>query len=224
MPEAQRPGPQDALAGLFARLPLRRWPAHRVKRQALNRGIFALIGLRPPAAEHTAAEGKLLQSFAAGRRTIVEIGVAEGASAWEIRSVMDPGGTLYLVDPYPMSRLGPLCPKRLVAHRLVGSVERGRVVWIEQPSQSAWRTWIGGEIDFLFIDGDHDYDAVRADWEGWTAHLSGDGHVALHDASLQAPWTDADSGPVRLAAELRAGERGWRVVEEVDSLMVLARG
>lgn len=114
MPEAERTRPAAALAGVLVRWPLRRPPEHRVRRGALSRAIFALIGLRPPAAQHTAAEGELLRSCATGRRSIVEIGVAEGASAWEMRSVMDPGGTIYLVDPYPI----------VAVHVVVGLVGR----------------------------------------------------------------------------------------------------
>ena len=219
--EPDQTGPTAAPAEASIR-PSSRQPQYRPQLGGtLNRASFALIGLRPPTAEHTAAEGGLLQRYARGRRSIVEIGVAEGGSAWEMRSVMAPAGILYLIDPYSLSRVGRLSPKRLVAHRLVGAVRRGRVVWIELPSQRACQGWCA-EIDFLFIDGDHAYEAVRADWEGWTPHLASAGHVALHDASLRASWTTTRDGPVRLVEELRGG-REWQVVQEVDSLVVLRR-
>src|SRR5439155_14171371 len=37
------------------------------------------------------------------------------------------------------------------------------------------------EIDLLFIDGDHSYEAVRADLEVWLPKLKDDGIVAFHD-------------------------------------------
>jgi len=37
------------------------------------------------------------------------------------------------------------------------------------------------EIDLLFIDGDHSYDAVRADVEAWLPKVKNDGIVVFHD-------------------------------------------
>lgn len=196
-------------------------PEHRVDRGRLKPSIFALVGLRPPASEHTEAESLLLQRFSAGARTIVEIGVAEGASAWEMRRGMAADGDLYLVDPYHLSRLGRLSPKRLVAHRLVGSATRGRATWIEELSQTVPVGWTT-PIDFLFIDGDHRYEAVVADWEAWAPHVAAGGFVALHDARVAAPWVDASSGPARLLASLK-DDGGWGIVGEVDSLAILTR-
>ena len=185
-----------------------RWPA------------CALLGLRPPKSEHTVAEGSLLQRYATRCKTIVELGVAEGCSAWEMRKVMATDGTMYLVDPYDRSGLGPLSPARLVAHRLVGSARRASVVWIEERSQDAAASW-STPIDFLFIDGDHGFEAVSADWAGWSPHVLPGRHVALHDARL-APWTDDQTGPVRLLERLRDLPE-WDVVDGVDSLAILRR-
>ena len=196
-------------------------PEHRVGGGRFRRSVFALVGLRPAASEHTAAEGRLLREYAAGRKVIVEIGVAEGGSAWEMRQVMAPDGKLYLIDPYPLRNFGPLSPARLVAHRLVASVTRAEVVWIEEFSHAAAKDWTT-PIDFLFIDGDHSVAAVTADWSAWTCHLAPGGHVALHDARIEAAWTDEATGPVRLLTQLRR-DTAWRVVGEIDSLVVLQR-
>lgn len=190
--------------------------------QFLRRSIFALVGLRPPASEHTRTEGDLLRKYSRGAHTIVEIGVAEGASAWEMRQGMAADGHLFLIDPYPLSRFGRLCPPRLVAHRLVNTGTRGRVTWIEESSQEMSLFW-STPIDFLFIDGDHSYESVRADWNGWTPHLAEHGYVALHDARIEAPWTAQDTGPVRLLANLRE-DPTWQVVDEGDSLAILRPG
>jgi len=152
---------------------------------------------------------------------IVEIGVAEGGSAWEMRQVMAADGKLYLIDPYHLSILGPVSPARLIAHRLVSSIKRGEVVWIEELSLAAGKRW-STPIDFLFIDGDHSYAGVMDDWNQWTRHLAPSGHVALHDARLEAPWTDQATGPVRLLQQLRQDPE-WQVVDEIDSLAVLQR-
>lgn len=188
-------------------------------RASVSSSVFALVGMRPPLSEHTADEGRLLRRYTANARSIVEIGVAEGASAWEARQGMAADGDLYLIDPYHHSRFGRLSPKRLVAHRLVRTIDRARVTWIEDFSQAVALGW-SRPIDFLFIDGDHEFEAVRTDWQMWTPHLAHGGHVALHDARIEAPWVDDDSGPVRLLREIRDDAK-WEVVDEVDSLAIM---
>jgi predicted O-methyltransferase YrrM len=183
--------------------------------------MFAAIGLRPPAAQHSEAEGRMLRKYAEGRSSVVEIGVAEGGSAWELRQVIAPDGTLHLIDPYHLSDIGALSPARMTARRLVGSVRNGQVEWIERFSNEAVTTWTD-PIDFLFIDGDHTFEGVSRDWEEWTPFLTADGHVALHDARTEADWTDPSDGPARLLERLR-DDPGWEIVDGVDSLAVLAR-
>jgi predicted O-methyltransferase YrrM len=187
----------------------------------MNRSIYALFGIRPVLAQHSRAEGELLREYACGAKTLVEIGVAEGGSAWETGQVMAQDGNLYLIDPYPHSRAGQFSPTRLVAHRLITQVARGHVTWIEEFSQNAADGW-STPIDFLFIDGDHSYEGVKADWDAWTPHLATRGHVALHDARIDGAWIDHETGPVRLVLEL-GGNADWITASAVDTLVVLKR-
>jgi hypothetical protein len=71
-----------------------------------------------------------------------------------------------------------------------------------------------GEIDYLFIDGDHTEEGVRADCRAWLPHMRSDGFVLFHDY-----W------PYPLDHEL-AGVDYWprvRMVanEEMDDAMVV---
>ena len=109
----------------------------------LRSPVFAFLGLRPVMAQHTRDEDVLLRQTAKGRRSIVEIGVAEGASAAALRSGMAPDGTLCLIDPFHLSRWKPINGMKRTARRAVNAVPRGRVVWIEKFSDDApfieWR-------------------------------------------------------------------------------------
>jgi predicted O-methyltransferase YrrM len=185
-----------------------------------NSTIAGALRLRPALAQHSAAEGELLERTAAGRRSIVEIGVAEGGSAWHTRRVMDPAGTLVLIDTYPR-RFG-LNLSSIIARRLVEREQRGTVVWRHERSDTAIKSW-SGPIDFLFIDGDHGYDAVRRDWEDWSPHVTADGVVAFHDALLEASWMDESFGSARFVAELRERANGWALTDSADSLAVFQR-
>ena len=189
--------------------------------------MFAALGLRRALAQHSAAEGKLLQRYAEGASTIVEIGVLEGGSALELRSVMDPAGTLVLVDPYAPGRLR-VSMSRLVATRTLRRCDRGTVRWIRSTSAEAAPQW-SGEIDFLFIDGDHSLAAVRQDWELWAPMVRSGGHVALHDARVipggsdgDRAWIDDQAGPVVLAREMGANPQ-WSLVGEAETTVVFRR-
>ena len=182
--------------------------------------LFGALGLRPAVAQHSPAEADLLKRWARGARTVVEIGVAEGGSAWDMRSVMDRAGTLTLIDPYP-TVMG-LNLSRVTARRLVESVPRGRVVWLRQLSSEAVVGW-RAPIDFLLIDGDHSYEATRRDFEDWSPHVTAEGAIAFHDALTAAPWMDDSFGSARFVAELRAAQGPWRLVDSADSLAVFRR-
>lgn len=43
----------------------------------------------------------------------------------------------------------------------------------------------GRAVDYLYIDGDHTYDAVKRDWELYSPLVCEGGLVVLHDATLQ---------------------------------------
>lgn len=200
---------------------------HRTELGWRRRHTFGALGLRPALAEHSQAEGKLLQQYARGARTIVEIGVAEGGSALELRQVMDPDGRIVLIDPYFSGILG-ISFARLVARRTVGRSDRGTVEWLRATSATAATGW-HGEVDFLLIDGDHSEAGVREDWTLWSPLVSVGGRVALHDARAvpggwtgDREWIDEHAGPVRLAEEIR-GDRAWRVAGEVETTVVFRR-
>ena len=187
--------------------------------------VYAWLGMRPVLAQHTAAEHAALEKWAEGRSTIVEIGVAEGVSAIALRHRMAADGTLYLIDPFHLSRIPVLNFTRRTAHRLVGNGSRGRVIWVERFSFDAVREW-NRPIDLLFIDGDHTEDGVRRDWTDWSRFVVPGGIVILHDARVfEGGWTSPEYGPVKLVEELFEQKRlpGWRVVEGIHSLVVVER-
>jgi predicted O-methyltransferase YrrM len=187
--------------------------------------FFAWVGLRPPIAQHTAAEHYALEKHARGCKNLVEIGVAEGTSAVALRTAMNPEGTLYLVDPFHLSRVRTLNFLRRAARRTVFTKERPKIVWIESFSHEAVTAW-NGPIDFLLIDGDHREEAVEKDWNDWHPHVMGNGIIAFHDARLfQGGWTSPGYGPVRFVDRVFRSENPspWAIIEEVDSLVFVRR-
>jgi predicted O-methyltransferase YrrM len=193
--------------------------------RVIQHPFFAWAGLRPPIAQHTAAEHHALEKHARGRKSLVEIGVAEGASAIALRTTMDPEGTLYLVDPFHLSRVRALNFLRRAARRAVSTKSNVKMVWIEAFSHEAVAVW-SRPIDFLLIDGDHREEAVEQDWNDWHPYVMGNGIIAFHDARLfPGGWTSAGYGPVRFVdrAIRNNYSSSWVILEEVDSLVFVGR-
>jgi predicted O-methyltransferase YrrM len=176
--------------------------------------------LRPAVAQHSPAESELLKRTAAGVHSIVEIGVAEGGSAWDMRSVMDPDGTIVLIDPYP--RVLGVNLSSVTARRLLNGEDRGRVIWLHQFSSDAVRDW-EGQIDLLLIDGDHSYEATRDDFESWSPFVAPEGAILFHDALLGAPWMTDEFGSAQFVAELQRSDSPWRLVDSADSMGAFRR-
>jgi predicted O-methyltransferase YrrM len=162
---------------------------------------------------------------------MVEIGVAEGGSAYALAEVMSPSAALILIDPYELSpydrtRTPIVNATKRVAHARVGKIAKGRVTWIDELSTQAVLTW-KDPIDLLFIDGDHREAAVLRDWNEWHPFVVAGGVVLFHDACVfPQGWPGESDGPVKAVNHLfREGGAGpnWRIVEETHSLVVVQR-
>jgi predicted O-methyltransferase YrrM len=193
--------------------------------RAWQHSFFAWAGLRPIKAQHTLSEHQALMRYARGAKSVVEIGVAEGASAAGLREAMPQDGTLYLIDPFHLSRVRALNFLRRAAQHAVESAGNGRTIWMEAFSQDAVREW-KLPIDLLLIDGDHREEAVERDWQDWSPFVVPEGVVVFHDARLfPSGWTASDNGPVRFVDRFFRGNSSspWNIIEEVDSLVFVSR-
>jgi predicted O-methyltransferase YrrM len=57
------------------------------------------------------------------------------------------------------------------------------------------------QIDLLFLDGDHTYEGVKADWDLWSPLVRPGGIIAFHD-TVETEWAH-EPGVVRLVSELK---------------------
>ncbi len=57
----------------------------------------------------------------------------------------------------------------------------GNIVKIKTPSVAAAAAWKRPEIDLLYIDGDHRYQAVKSDLLAWGPHVKEGGFFSGHD-------------------------------------------
>jgi len=193
--------------------------SHEAPPEGRRRSLWALLGLRPAYAEHSERDERILRRLAAHARAIVEIGSAEGTSALAMRESMPPDGRLWCVDPY-VSRIPGLSPRERVAHRVVRGSANGTVTWLKARGADAGRSWTGPRVELLFVDGDHSFEGVSADWVAWSPHLADDAAVVFDDAvGAAAGW-----GPSRLLDEVVLAQgSAWRLEETGDRYAVVRR-
>ena len=92
-------------------------------------------------------------------------------------------------------------------------MEFSRVRMVTGDSVRMGKFWVGGQVDFLFIDGDHDYEQVKADIKAWLDKVVG--KIAFHDYG---------SWPGVTQAVDEAIEQGkLKKVEQAGTLLVVER-
>ncbi len=172
---------------------------------------------------------------------VVEIGSWQGKSAVVLGKGLEGrgldgkgldsngGARLHCVDPFNADGCAPSLPlfaaqraqhtcslragfeRNLARHRLRQRVE----IWQGYSHEIAPR--FPHAIDLLFIDGNHDYEAVRQDFALWAPKLAEGGVICLHDACDKFP------GVKQLIAEEIDGKGDFAEQRCVDSLYVARR-
>jgi predicted O-methyltransferase YrrM len=204
-----------------------------VRDQPALRAAALALGLIPPRPMHSPAEADVLARLAAQAARVVEIGVYEGSSAVALCRAMAPGAELHLIDPF-VDESGAALPPNwstvpVAARMAVWRVARHqgpRTCWHIARSQDVGRGWTGGEVDLVFIDGDHSSEACREDWDVWHPHVRPGGAVAFHDARFEQPDGTGSPAPTAVVDELFRSPGppvGWTLADEVDTLVVVRR-
>ena len=163
---------------------------------------------------------------------MVELGVYEGSSAVVLCEVLDPGAELHLVDPFghhgwalPAGWGATEGASRRVVARAARHHAGPRVTWHVDYSAAVAERW-QGDVDLVFIDGDHSEEGVRADWEGWHGFVEPGGAVLFHDARASQEGGRGLPGPTAVVDSLFRGPSavaGWRVLREADRTVAVVR-
>ena len=191
------------------------------------------LGLIPPRAMHSEEDLAILLEAARGARRVVEIGVYEGSSALALLGVLEPPAELHLIDPF--GRRPDALPsgwgatewatRRLLARRArrLGA-SAPSVIWHPVFSAEAAARW-SGEVDLVFIDGDHSEQGCALDWRSWSPFVSAGGRVVFHDARQGRDGGRGLPGPTAVVdSELRAKAPGeWEIEAEADRTVAVRR-
>lgn len=143
---------------------------------------------------------------AEGVRSYLEIGLGWGGSLWRVGNVLPKGSRIVGLDRAPNLETRENIRRFLAefsdGHLIVGdstdpaTVEKAKAL---------------GPFDCVFIDGDHSYAGVKADWENYgpLGRI-----VAFHDISWNETWVSKVPGRVtqpmgvpKLWDEIKAGYR-----------------
>jgi predicted O-methyltransferase YrrM len=183
------------------------------------------VGLAEAETQTTTAERECLVRHAAAKMCLVEIGVWHGVTTRALRKAMAPDGVLFAVDPFPVGRLG-FSMQRVIARREVSCVANGTVEWLRVTGVEAARlyaTWNRRPAEFVFIDADHRYEAMRGDWQAWNSLVTAGGIIALHDSRSSATRNIDGTGSVMFTRDVVRHDPRFTIIEEVDTLTVLER-
>lgn len=136
-------------------------------------------------------EGEFLYNTArncTGKGVIVEIGSWKGRSTIWLGRGSKAGNKvkIYAIDPHTGS------PIHRKMYRRVWTFEEFKknikmanienvVIPIVKTSEEAEKDWGSQPIEFLFIDGNHEYESVKLDFDKWFPYLIEEGIIAFHD-------------------------------------------
>jgi len=136
---------------------------------------------------------------------VAEIGRFKGGSTFVFAAALPDGVELWSYDFHVALR--PDLPGERLDAELGAALERyglaRKVHLLVADSRTADPP--PGEIEVLFIDGDHSYEGAKADFERWSAFVRPGGHLLLHDAVDTGGYGNVYPGVARLIAEIGAG-------------------
>jgi len=148
----------------------------------------------------------------------VEIGSARGKSACAVGLALrrNGNGKLYAIDPHSPTQWNDTDSTNsfsIITEHLEKAGVSEYVDIVRKTSAEAAVGW-QHRIDLIFIDGDHSYEGVKADWDLFVPHVSEFGVVVFHDTLWDLrpdpKLSRADMGVPRFVDELRSA--GYPVI------------
>ena len=157
-----------------------------------------------------------LSSRAPVNARAVEIGSYLGASTcYIVAGLAECGGHLFCVDTWHNETMAEGLQDTFGKFQDNLAPVINLITVVRKRSDELSGSDIPTELDFAFIDADHDYEAVRQDFERLAGRISAQGVVAFHDC-----WWY--SGVSRVVGEALSGGQ-WVMAGHVDNLCWIQR-
>jgi predicted O-methyltransferase YrrM len=127
--------------------------------------------------------------------------------------------TLYCVDPYP----GGGEPLQQIALRQIARAGASSKVRMVRADSAGAVASLPTQVDFFFVDGDHSYEGLAADWKIVRKLLKPGGIAAFHDVITVHGSGAYSHGSVKFFDEIIANDPGFKRLEAIHSLAVMQR-
>jgi cephalosporin hydroxylase len=170
--------------------------------------LMARMAVHVGAIQHRAELTRFLAIVRLQRpRVVVEIGTARGGTLYGLACVAARDALLVSID-LPGGKFGggydDVTRRRM--ERYARRRQTLRFLPLDSHSASTRNRLIelldGRPVDLLYIDGDHTYEGVRADFAGYTPLVAPEGRVAFHD--IVSGDAERSGGVPRFWSELKA--------------------
>jgi predicted O-methyltransferase YrrM len=144
-----------------------------------------------------------------------EIGVSKGNFSASILAAARPR-RLYLIDPW-ISR--PELEQSVRA-RFAAEIRAGTVEVIHETSEAASERFADCSLDWLYIDGNHNYEFVRKDLELYYPKVKSGGYIVCDDYHYAGRWND---GVTRAVDEFMTTGRCQRIFKRRSQFVMRKR-
>lgn len=163
----------------------------------------------------TNEELAVLLKYSRKIRVIVEIGCFEGKTSAAL--AQNTSGFVYAIDIFPTGMFG-ISYSEWIAKIHCKRKGIKNITFIKDLSHKVAQDF-REQIDFLFIDGDHRYEAVKQDWLDWFHKVRNGGIIALHDCKQTAnhPYY---LGSMQLYEQDISTMKEVEEIDSVDSLVI----
>jgi predicted O-methyltransferase YrrM len=150
-------------------------------------------------------------------KNAMEIGTCGGGTLFMTCRVADPCATVISVD-WSGGKFGRgyVWPRKFVYRRFAKDNQNLHLLRKNSHDAKTFdvvRSLLRGKpLDFLFIDGDHTYNGVRADFEMYAPLVRSGGIVAFHDIAKHPPKTGCEVN--RLWNEIKPTRRHQEIIKD----------
>jgi len=174
---------------------------------------------------------RLATEIASAFPIIVEIGSWKGKSSYVLASGLKEEGRLYCIDPFDgRGDEASIEEYRLRIDHLKTSLRAAfeetmakcgvmeKITVIQMASEDARSVFPEARIDLLFIDGNHDFEAVKTDYELWSSLIPSGGRIVLHDVGARHV-----DGPRRVMEQLILVNPIWTQIRIIGEMGIATR-